>query len=57
MQRPHTLPPPSPPRWDDSDDYVVSAFHAIQMVQQEGRKIELPEHLAKEEETRLTILV
>jgi hypothetical protein len=52
--RPLTPPPPSR---DDSDDFVGSIFHVIQMAQQEGRQIELPEELTEDETTRLALLM
>jgi hypothetical protein len=52
-----TLPPPSAPMLDDSDDFVANVFHTIQMARQEGRKIELVEELTEDEATRLALLM
>jgi hypothetical protein len=58
---PRTLPPPSlsPPceTRDDSNNFVASIFHEIQMAQQEGRQIKLPEEQNEDEATRLGILI
>lgn len=66
-----TSPPPPPPRpkemwgedilgmvvWDDSDGFIASVFHDIQMTMEEGREIELLEELTEEEVMRLGILI
>jgi hypothetical protein len=41
----------APPRANDSNDFVANAFHEIQMAQQEGRLIELPEEQNEHEAT------